>query len=84
MAKVTLGRYAKEDENFIVRLEQCLIGQRKKARRDVVPKTGKSVQTYYQRIKDPSKMTVGELRVYVREAKMPKEDIIDFIYGKGE
>lgn len=47
-------------------------------------KIGISNITLSRRFKDPSQMTLGQLRIFIRITGLRKEDVIAYLYGKGQ
>lgn len=79
MAKVVLGRYTEKDINFARAIKACV--QRAGAEIDkLVAAAHISRCTYYTHLRKPEQITVGELRAYIRELDIPKEDIIAALY----
>ena len=79
MARAILGRYTKKDMDFTAAIE----GWVKRARADIdklAASAGVSRSTYYAHLHKPERITVGELRAYIRELDIPKEDIIAALY----
>lgn len=79
MAKVVLGRYTEKDIEFAAAIE----GWAKRARADInrlAASAGISRNTYYVHLRKPERITVGELRAYIRMLNIPKEDIIAALY----
>lgn len=79
MPKVVLGQYAEKDINFSRAIKAC------------VTRTGTDIDklvnkakicraTYFNHMRDPAQITVGELRAYIQTLKIPKEDILDALY----
>lgn len=83
MAKAILGRYTKKDTDFAAAIE----GWVKRARADIdklAAMAGISRSTYYVHLRKPERITVGELRVYIRMLNIPEEDIIAALYLEKE
>lgn len=79
MSKVILGRYTKKDIDFAAAIE----GWVKRARADIdklAAAAGISRSTYYVHLRKPERITVGELRAYIRMLDIPEEDIIAALY----
>lgn len=79
MAKVILGKYTEKNINFAAAIE----GWVKRARADIdklAAAAGISRSTYYVHLHKPERITVGELRAYIRMLDIPKEDIIAALY----
>lgn len=79
MPKKFIGRYTEKDINFARAIRAC------------VERTGTEVIkliavadvsrcTFYNHLREPERITVGELRAYIRTLKIPKEDIISALY----
>lgn len=79
MAKVILGRYTEKDIKFSAAIE----GWVKRARVDInkLAATARiSRSTYYAHLRNPEKITIGELRAYIKMLNIPKEDVISALY----
>lgn len=79
MGKVMIGIWTEKNANLSRAIRACMertgIGREK-----IVAKAHISAPTFYVHLRDPDKMTLGELRAYVNTLKMPKEDILDALY----
>lgn len=78
-----LGIYGKQNERFDAVIE----GYMKLARVDykkLMKSAGRNPSTYYKRKKDYGKMTVSDLRTFIKVLKIPEEEVLDFLYDKRE
>lgn len=79
MAKVMLGRYTEKDINFARAIKACVL--RTGADIDKLATAARiSKNTYYAHMREPERITVGELRAYIRMLNIPQEDIIAALY----
>lgn len=79
MAVKALGKWAEKDR----RLSGVIEGYMKMARisaTNLSKRTGKCFSTHYNRLKEPEKMTIEELRIYIDVLKLPEEEILDALY----
>ena len=76
-----LGRYTEKDRRFTDVVESQMILTRKKPK-EVVKRVGTCISTFYNRLEEPEKMTVRELRAYILELKISEKDILDFLFEK--
>lgn len=77
--KKTLGLYTEKDINFSRAIEACMKRSGKTAK-ELACKAHICLRSHYNRLERPGEMTVDELRVYIREARIPPEDILDALY----
>lgn len=73
------GHYAEQDINFSRAIEACMKRSGKTAK-ELACKAHICLRSHYNRLERPGEMTVNELRVYIREARIPPEDILDALY----
>lgn len=79
MAKVMLGRYAEKNTNFARAIKACV--QQAGAEIDkLVAAADISRCTYYNHLRKPDLITIGELRAYIRMLNIPREDVISALY----
>ncbi len=78
MPKVTLGRFTEKDKRFVRNVKAGLMKKDMNAT-DLAKRVGMSPKTVYNRYENPDKMTVKELRAYIRVSGVSKEDVIDFL-----
>lgn len=78
MPKVTLGRFTEKDKRFIRNVKSGLV-KKGMCATELAKKIGTSSKTVYKRYGEPEKMTVKELRGYIRVTGIPKEEILDFL-----
>lgn len=81
MGKSTLGQWADKNEAFIDEI-QGKVKKLKKNGRKLSIACGMGGSTYYSRMNNIEKMTVKELRVYVKELEIDEWDLLNFIYRK--
>lgn len=79
MPKVTLGQWTQKDEQFVRNLKAEL-GRRGKDYKNLVQRTGRSQTAIYKRYHHPETMTVNELRIFIQEAKLSENDVLDFLF----
>lgn len=80
MPKVkALGLYAEKDIEFARAIEGCA---KRKGKRpgDLMNKADIAKTTYYKRLKEPGSMTLRELRIFINEANIPEEDVLNALY----
>ena len=79
MGKVTLGIWTEKNEKLsrIIKARMTMEGI---SREKIVAKAHISLPTFYVHLKNPDKITFGELRTYINTLNIPKEDIIDALY----
>lgn len=77
--KKALGLYTQKDINFKRAIEACMKRSGKSAK-ELACKAHICLRSHYNRMERPGEMTVNELRVYIREARIPAEDILDALY----
>lgn len=83
MAKAILGRYTKKDTDFAAAIEGWV--KRARANIDKLAATaGISRSTYYAHLRNPEKITIRELRAYIRMLDIPEGDIIAALYPDKE
>ena len=78
-----LGMYGEKNKRFGDVVEAYM----KLARvdyKELMEKAGRYPTTFYQRRDDPEKMTVSDLRTYIRVLKLPEEEVLNFLYNKRE
>lgn len=79
MAKVMLGRYTEKDINFARAIKACV--ERTGTGIDKLATAARiSKCTYYLHLREPERITVGELRAYIRMLNIPQKDIIAALY----
>lgn len=82
MAKVkALGRYGEKDRRFAAVIEGYVKLSHKRPK-DIAARADTCLSTYYERLKEPEKMTVRELRAYISAIQIPEEEILDFLYER--
>ncbi len=79
MPKRTLGRWTQRDEQFTRNLKAGLI-RNGKDYRNLMRRTGRGQSTVHKRYTQPGTITVDELRGFIQEAQLSKEDIIDLLF----
>lgn len=73
------GLYSEKDVNFSRAIEACMKRSGKTAK-ELACKAHICLRSHYNRLERPGEMTINELRVYIRETKIPPEDILDALY----
>ena len=79
MPKVSVGTFTEKNVRFVRNVKAGLI-LKGKENKDLTTRTGRSTRTVYNKYRYPKKLTVAELRAYIKEASLSKEDVIDFLY----
>lgn len=79
MAKVVLGRYTEKDINFARAIKACVLRAGAEINK-LAAAAHVSRNTYYAHLRKPEQITVGELRAYIKELNIPKEDILAALY----
>lgn len=77
--KQALGRYANKNIEFSSAIKSCRTRTRMSLDK-LIQLADISRNTYYVHLREPDKITLGELRVYIRTLNIPKEDIINALY----
>lgn len=78
-----LGMYGEKNKRFADVIEAYM----KLARVDyknLMEKAGRHSSTFYKRRDEPERMTVSELRAFIKVLKIPEEEVLDFLYDKRE
>ena len=78
---MSLGQWADKNEAFVGKIEGKAKELKKNGRKLSIA-SGMGGSTYYNRMNDIEKMTVKELRVYVKELEIDEWDLLNFIYRK--
>lgn len=79
MGKATLGIWTEKNTNLSRVIRACM--ERTGTNREkIVAKARISLPTFYVHLRDPDKITLGELRAYISTLEIPKEDILDALY----
>lgn len=79
MPKVALGQYAEKDINFSRAIKSCVT--RTGTDIDKLVKRARICRTtYFNHMREPAQITVGELRAYIQMLKIPKEDVLAALY----
>ena len=52
----------------------------RKKPKEVVKRVGTCLSTFYNRLEEPEKMTIRELRAYILKLKISEEDILDYLF----
>lgn len=79
MPKVRLGQWAEKDVQFARDLKAGLT-KRGKDYKNLARRTGRAQSTVFKRYDKPDTITVNELRGYIQEAQLSKEEIIAFLF----
>lgn len=79
MPKVTLGQWTQKDEQFTRNLKAEL-GRRGKDYKNLMRRTGRSQTAIHKRYKQPGTTTVDELRIFIQEAGLSEDDVLDFLF----
>ena len=68
MPKVSVGLFTEKNARFVRNVRSGLV------------KNGKESKDLTTRNKEPEKLTVTELRAYIKEASLPEQEVLDFLY----
>ena len=79
MPKVSVGLFTEKNRRFIRNVKSGLVKNGKESK-DLTIRTGRCVKTVYNKYKEPEKLTVTELRAYIKEASLPEQEVLDFLY----
>lgn len=79
MPKSTLGQWTQKDKQFVRNLKAEL-GRRGKDYKNLMRKTGRSQGAVYKRYNHPGTTTVDELRIFIQEAGLSEDDVLDFLF----
>ncbi len=79
MPKVSLGKWTERDAQFTLNL-QAELHRRGKNYKNLMRRTGRSQSTIFKRYEQPETITVQELRGFIQEAQLPKEDVIRLLF----
>lgn len=79
MALKALGKWAEKDLRFSGIIEGYMKIGRVSAT-NISKRTGKCLKTHYNRLDEPEKMTIEELRIYIDVLKIPEEEVLDALY----
>lgn len=79
MPKSTLGQWTQKNEQFARDLESGL-AKRGKKNSDLMKKAGRSYSAIRKRYRQPGTTTVDELRVFIQEARLSEDDVLNFLF----
>ena len=79
MAKVTVGQWTQKNEEFSKILKSGL-ARRGKSYKDLMRRTGRCQSVIHGRYHRPETITVGELREFIQEADLSKEDVLNLLF----
>ena len=79
MPRVTLGQWTQKDEQFVRKLKAEL-GRKGKNCKYLMRRTGRSQGAIYKRYHQPGTTTVDELRIFIQEARLSEDDVLDFLF----
>ena len=79
MPKVALGQWTQKDKQF-VRTLKAELGRRGKNYEYLMRRTGRSQGAVYKRFNQPGTTTVDELRIFIQEARLSEDDVLDFLF----
>ena len=79
MPKVSVGLFTEKNARFIRNVKAGLV-KNGKENKDLTSRTGRSTRTVYNKYRHPEKLTVTELRAYIKEASLPEQEVLDFLY----
>lgn len=81
MGKVILGTWTEKNKNLSRVIRACM--ERTGTKKDkMILKANISTPTFYAHMREPDKITLGELRAYINTLAIPREDILDALYLK--
>lgn len=79
MPKVSVGIFTEKNRRFVRNVKAGLV-KNGKENKDLTSRTGRSTRTVYNKYRYPEKLTVTELRAYIKEASIPEKEVLDFLY----
>ena len=79
MPKVSVGLFTEKNARFIRNVKAGLV-KNGKENKDLTSRTGRSTRTVYNKYRHPEKLTVTELRAYIKEASLPEQEVLDFLF----
>lgn len=79
MPKVTLGQWTQKNEQFVRNLKAELY-RKGKDYKNLMRRTGRSQTAVYKRYHQPGTTTVDELRIFIQEAELSEEVVLDFLF----
>ena len=79
MPRITLGQWTQKDEQFVRNLKAEL-GRKGKDHKNLMRRTGRSQGAIYKRFHQPGTTTVDELRIFIQEAGLSEDDVLDFLF----
>lgn len=79
MSKSTLGQWTQKDKQFVQNFKAEL-GRRGKNYKTLMRRTGRSQGAIHKRYKQPGTTTVDELRIFIQEAGLSEDDVLDFLF----
>ena len=79
MGKTVLGIWTEKNINLSRTIKSYMVRMGIN-REKLVAKAHISIPTFYAHLRDPDKITLGELRAYIDNLGIPKEDILDALY----
>lgn len=79
MPKVMLGQWTEKDERFVRNLKAELVRHGKNYK-NLMKRTGRTESAIYKRYREPGTTTVNELRVFIQEAGLSEDDVLDFLF----
>ena len=79
MPRVAIGQYTDKNIKFARAIRACKERTGTEINK-LIKLAGLSRNTYFVHLREPERMTLGELRVYIRTLKIPKEDVIAALY----
>ena len=79
MPKVSVGLFTEKNARFVRNVKAGLV-KNGKDYKDLVKRSGTSSKTVFTKYHYPEKLTVTELRAYIKEASLPEQEVLDFLY----
>ena len=79
MAKRTVGQWTQKNEDFSNALKSGLV-RRGKGYKELMRRTGRCQSVIHERYRRPETITVGELREFIQEADLSKEDVLKLLF----
>ena len=76
-----LGTFGEKNKRFCDVLEAYMRLSRVDYKK-LMKSAGRSSSTYYKRKEEPERMTVSELRAFIKVLKIPEEEVLNFLYEK--
>ena len=80
MSRVNLGK-PNHDEIFGSKMKSFIVWKQMQCG-EVARKLGVTARTMSSRFKNPSNMTLGQLKLFIKLTGLPEEDVIKYLYER--